>query len=159
MAAERGLIAITGASSGIGAALARSFAADGHSVLLMARRVQKLEALGLPNAVCAKVDVADFDAVSNAVAQAQDRLGPLDAMINNAGLMQLGPIEAQDPAEWRAMLDTNVLGVLNGCRVALDSMLARESGTIINISSIAGRKTFPNHAAYVGTKFAVHGIS
>jgi NADP-dependent 3-hydroxy acid dehydrogenase YdfG len=80
-------------------------------------------------------------------------------MINNAGLMQLGPIEKQDPVEWQHMLDTNVLGVLNGCRVALDSMLSRQSGTIINVSSVAGRKTFPNHAAYVGTKFAVHGIT
>ena len=159
MATNRGLIAITGASSGIGAALARSFSADGHPVLLMARRIERLEALELPEAICAKVDVVDFEAVQGAVAQAEQRFGPLDAMINNAGVMKLSPVEEQDPAECAQMLDVNVLGVLNGSRVALDSMLPRQHGTVINISSIAGRKTFPNHVAYVGSKFAVHGIS
>ncbi len=159
MTNTRGLIAITGASSGIGAALARSFSADGHPLLLMARRLERLEELELPDAICAMVDVVDFEAVQAAVSQAEERFGPLDAMINNAGVMKLSPLEQQDPAEWAQMLDVNVLGVLNGCRVALDSMLPREHGTVINISSIAGRKTFPNHVGYVGSKFAVHGIS
>ena len=141
------------------AALARSFSADGHPLLLMARRLERLEELELPDAICAMVDVVDFEAVQAAVSQAEERFGPLDAMINNAGVMKLSPLEQQDPAEWAQMLDVNVLGVLNGCRVALDSMLPREHGTVINISSIAGRKTFPNHVGYVGSKFAVHGIS
>ena len=85
MTNTRGLIAITGASSGIGAALARSFSADGHPLLLMARRLERLEELELPDAICAMVDVVDFEAVQAAVSQAEERFGPLDAMINNAG--------------------------------------------------------------------------
>lgn len=159
MTDKPGFIAITGASSGIGAALARSFASSGHRLLLMARRIERLVALDLPDTICAEVDVTDIEAIREAVASAEERFGPIEAMINNAGAMLLGPVDEQDPAEWRQMMDVNVMGVLNGSRVALDSMLPRESGTIINLSSIAGFKAFPNHVAYVGSKFAVHGIS
>ena len=119
MTNTRGLIAITGASSGIGAALARSFSADGHPLLLMARRLERLEELELPDAICAMVDVVDFEAVQAAVSQAEERFGPLDAMINNAGVMKLSPLEQQDPAEWAQMLDVNVLGVLHGRNVRI----------------------------------------
>jgi NADP-dependent 3-hydroxy acid dehydrogenase YdfG len=73
--------------------------------------------------------------------------------------MLLSEVAKQDAAEWQAMLDVNVHGVLNGIHAVLGGMLARRHGTIINVSSIAGRKTFPNHAVYCGTKFAVHAIS
>ncbi|WP_372404363.1 SDR family oxidoreductase [Streptomyces luteireticuli] len=153
------LIVITGASSGIGAATARLFSAQGHALLLLARRLEKLEELGLPDALCRKVDVTDRDAVGTAVREAEDRFGPADAIVNNAGVMLLGLIADQPAQEWDRMIDVNVKGVLHGIRAVLPGMLARGTGTIINVSSVAGRKTYPNHAAYVGTKFAVHALS
>ncbi|ENY73769.1 SDR family oxidoreductase [Aeromonas diversa] len=153
------LIVITGASSGFGAACARLFAERGYPLLLLARRIERLEALGLPNTLCRQVDVTDRAALTAALAEAEARFGPADLIVNNAGQMLLGKLAEQDPSEWDRMLDVNVKGVLNGIHAVLPGMLARRHGTIINISSIAGRKTFPNHAAYCGTKFAVHAIS
>jgi NADP-dependent 3-hydroxy acid dehydrogenase YdfG len=82
--------------------------------------------------------------------------GPVDGLINNAGVMLLGNAHEQNPQEWKTMFDVNVMGLINGIHVVLAKMKARKSGTVINISSIAGHKTFPSHAAYCGTKFAVH---
>ncbi|EGQ8233899.1 TPA: SDR family oxidoreductase [Vibrio parahaemolyticus] len=153
------LVVITGASSGIGEAIARRFSEEGHPLLLVARRVERLEALNLPNTLCEKVDVTDQASLITAIEKAEAQFGPTDVLVNNAGVMLLGQIDTQDAAEWKRMFDVNVLGLLNGMHSVLASMKARNSGTIINISSIAGKKTFPDHAAYCGTKFAVHAIS
>lgn len=153
------LIIVTGASSGIGEATARLFAQQGHPLLLLARRIERLEALQLPNALCRAVDVTDREALLAAVHEAEKRFGPADALVNNAGVMLLGNMAEQDPAEWERMLDVNVKGLLNGVHAVLQGMIERRHGTLINVSSVAGRKTFPNHVAYVGTKFAVHAIS
>ncbi|EHR6438139.1 TPA: SDR family oxidoreductase [Vibrio parahaemolyticus] len=153
------LVVITGASSGIGEAIARRFSEEGHPLLLVARRVERLEALNLPNTLCEKVDVTDQASLITAIEKAEAQFGPADVLVNNAGVMLLGQIDTQDAAEWKRMFDVNVLGLLNGMHSVLTSMKARNSGTIINISSIAGKKTFPDHAAYCGTKFAVHAIS
>ncbi|MEU1376944.1 SDR family oxidoreductase [Streptomyces triculaminicus] len=153
------LIVITGASSGIGAATARLLAAQGNPLLLLARRLEKLEELALPHTLCRKVDVTDRGAVEEAVREAEERFGPTDAIVNNAGSMLLGRIADQPVEEWDRMIDLNVKGVLYGTRAVLPGMLARGTGTVINVSSIAGRKTFANHAAYVATKFAVHALS
>ncbi len=153
------LVVITGASSGIGEAIARRFSEEGHPLLLVARRVERLEALNLPNTLCEKVDVTDQASLITAIEKAEAQFGPADVLVNNAGVMLLGQIDTQDAAEWKRMFDVNVLGLLNGMHSVLASMRARNSGTIINISSIAGKKTFPDHAAYCGTKFAVHAIS
>lgn len=153
------LIVITGASSGIGAAMARQFSDAGHPLLLVARRIDKLQALGLPDTICRKVDVTDAAALRAAIAEAEGVYGPVDGLINNAGLMLLGQVDTQDPAEWRRMYDVNVVALLNGMQAVLGDMKDRGRGTIINVSSIAGKKAFPNHAAYVGTKFAVSAIS
>ncbi|MDF2152870.1 SDR family oxidoreductase [Vibrio sp. CAU 1672] len=153
------LIVITGASSGIGEAIARRLSAEGHPLLLLARRIERLEKLALPNTLCAQVDVTDKATFESAIKNAEAQFGPADALINNAGVMLLGQIDTQDTGEWKRMFDVNVLGLLNGMQAVLAPMKARNSGTIINISSIAGKKTFPDHAAYCGTKFAVHAIS
>ncbi|WP_327358634.1 SDR family oxidoreductase [Streptomyces sp. NBC_01304] len=153
------LIVITGASSGIGAATARLLSDRGHPLLLLARRLDKLEELGLPDALCRKVDVTDRAAVQAAVREAEERFGPADALVNNAGAMLLGRIADQPEDEWDRMIDLNIKAVLYATRAVLPGMLGRGSGTVINVSSIAGRKTFPNHTAYVGTKFAVHAMS
>lgn len=155
----KSLVVITGASSGIGAAMAQHFAAAGHPLLLVARRVEKLQALKLPNALCRQVDMTDTVAFQAAVKEAEAAHGPVDCLINNAGLMLLGQIDTQDPMEWQRMYDINVLALLNAMQAVLADMKIRNAGTIINVSSIAGKKSFPNHAAYVGTKFAVSAIS
>jgi NADP-dependent 3-hydroxy acid dehydrogenase YdfG len=153
------LVAITGASSGIGEAIARRFSEAGHPLLLMARRIKRLEALGLPGAMCRGVDVTDPAAVHAAIASAEAERGPVDCLVNNAGTMMLGRIDTQDRAEWERMFEVNVLAVLHCMQVVLASMEERRSGTIINISSTSGRAIFPDHAAYTGTKFAVSGIT
>ncbi|MEL4203372.1 oxidoreductase [Plesiomonas shigelloides] len=156
---SKSLIVITGASSGIGAATARLLSSLGYPLLLLARRVDRLQALNLPNTLCCQVDITDGEAVKAAIAQAEAQYGPVDALINNAGVMLLGNMAEQDPKEWQQMLDVNVSGLLNGIHAVLKGMRERKSGTIINISSIAGRKTFPDHGVYCGTKFAVHAIT
>lgn len=156
---NKALIVITGASSGIGAAMAKTFSEAGHPLCLIARRVDQLKALDLPHALCYEADVCDRDALITAIEDATKHYGPADAMINNAGQMLLGQLDTQDPSEWQRMFDVNVMGLLNGIHAVLPSMKARKHGTIINVSSVAGKKTFPNHAAYCGTKFAVHAMS
>ncbi|MGX1810998.1 SDR family oxidoreductase [Nocardia sp. NPDC055321] len=156
---DRPLVVITGASSGIGAATARLLSSRGHALLLLARRVDRLEVLGLPDTLCLGVDVTEREAVAAAVADGERAFGPVDAIVNNAGVMLLGELATQAPAEWDTMFDVNVKGLLNGIHAVLPGMLERGRGTIVNVGSVAGRKTFPNHVAYCGTKFAVHAMS
>ncbi len=156
---DKKLVVITGASSGIGAATAKLFSEQGHPLLLIARRIEMLENLGLPNTFCRKVDVTILDDLKNAISEAEEEFGPVDCIINNAGVMLLGDIASQNPEEWKKMFDVNIIGLLNGMQAVLPKMKENKSGTIINTSSIAGRKTFPNHAAYCGTKFGVHAIT
>ena len=153
------LIVITGASSGFGAAIAKQLSKAGHPLLLLARRLERLTELNLPNTVCKKVNITDRTAFEAAIRGAEAQYGKTDCLINNAGMMLLGQLDTQDPSEFSKMIDVNVTALLNGMQIVLSDMKARQEGTIINISSIAGRKTFPNHAAYCGTKFAVHAIS
>lgn len=153
------LIAITGASSGIGAATAKAFSEAGYPLLLMARRIELMEAMNLPNAICKEVDVLDLEGMKVAISEAEDAHGEVDCMINNAGVMINGKPQSQDPEDWQKMLDVNIRGVLNGIHLVLKDMVERQSGTIINMGSIAGIKTFPDHTVYCGTKFAVHAIT
>ncbi|WP_150466485.1 SDR family oxidoreductase [Francisella sp. SYW-9] len=155
----KSLVVITGASSGIGAAIAKRFSEAGHSLLLIGRRIEKIQELNLPNTMIRKVDVTDSQALKAAIKDAEAEYGPVDCLVNNAGLMLLGQVDTQDPIEWQKMYDVNVLALLNGIQAVLGDMKARKNGTIINVSSIAGKKSFPNHAAYVGTKFAVSSMS
>ena len=156
---KKGLVVITGASSGIGESTARAFAEAGNPLLLLARRLDRLEALQLPHTICAKVDVTDREEFKVAMEKAEQHYGPVDCLVNNAGVMLLGEGDSQDPEEWQQMIQVNMMGVLNGIHLVLPKMKERRHGTIINISSIAGRKTFPNHAVYCGTKFAVHALT
>jgi len=153
------LIVITGASSGIGEAIAKHFSDLGHPLLLIARRLENLKALNLPNTLCEQVDITNKATFEAAIEKAQALYGPVDCLVNNAGVMLLGQVSEQAVSEWQTMFDVNVIGLLNGMQTVLAPMIKANTGTIINISSIAGRKTFGNHAAYCGTKFAVHAIS
>ncbi len=153
------LVVITGASSGIGAATAHAFAAEGHPLLLLARRLDRMEGLGLPNAICRAVDVRDRAAIARAMAEAEAKYGPTDCLFNNAGIARLGDITQQDPSEWDEMIDINVNGMMNAVHAVMAGMIARRHGTIVQMSSIAGRKIYPDHTVYCGTKYFVHGVS
>ncbi len=153
------LIAITGASSGIGEAVARAFSVAGHPLLLMARRLDRLEKLGLPNAVLRQADVRDRDAIVAAVKAAEGEHGPVDMMFANAGIARLGDIARQPPEDWDEMIDINTKGVMNSVYAVMNGMIERKHGTLMMMSSIAGRKVYPDHTVYCGTKFFVHAVS
>ena len=153
------LVAITGASSGIGEEIARTFSGEGYPLLLMARRVERLEALDLSNCICEKVDVTALESFRTAISRGEQEYGPIDCLVNNSGVMLLGKAHLQDIEEWNRMVDVNIKGVLNGIHLVLKGMVQRQAGTVINISSVAGHKTGPNLAIYSGTKFAVRAIS
>ncbi|EOH77006.1 SDR family oxidoreductase [Enterococcus raffinosus] len=158
---EKSLIVITGASSGFGAEIAKLFNQAGYPLLLLGRRTEKIEALPLnfDNVMVEQVDVTDYQAFEASIKKAEAAFGPVDLLVNNAGVMLLGNVLNQDPKEWQTMMNTNVMGVLNGMQIVLPGMKERKHGTVINMSSLAGKKTFTNHAAYVASKFGVHGLS
>ena len=153
------LVVITGASSGIGREFAKRFSGMGHPVLLLARRLKNMEELNLPDSICRSVDVTDKYAMEKAIREAEEKYGKTDCLINCAGIMLLGSPVKQSYEEWDRMIDVNVKGILTGTHVVLPDMVGRNEGTIINISSVAGRKTFDSHSVYCGTKFAVHAIT
>ena len=155
------LIVITGASSGFGAEIAKIFNTAGYPELLLGRRADKIANLPLnfENVLIESVDVTNQAEFKTAIQKAEAKFGPTDLLVNNAGVMLLGNVLTQDAKEWQTMLDTNVMGVINGTQIVLPAMIEHQHGTIINMSSLAGRKTFVNHAAYVASKFGVHGLS
>ena len=156
---EKKLVVITGASSGFGLELAKIFSAAGYPLLLLARRVDVMEALNLPNTLCKKVDVSDRQSFENAVRLAEQKYGKTDLMINNAGVMLLGDLTNQSTEEWKKMLDVNLMGVMHGMQIVMNDMKNRKTGTIINIASMAGVQPFHNHAAYCATKYGVVGLT
>jgi NADP-dependent 3-hydroxy acid dehydrogenase YdfG len=159
MSTPRPLVVITGASSGIGAATAQAFGRRGYPTLLLARRAELIEALDVPGSLARSVDVTDPDALAAALDEAVERYGPPDLLVNNAGVMPLSRVITQDPAEWRTLFDVNCLGLLTATQLVLPRMVARGRGTVVNISSIAGRNVYANHAVYSGTKFAVNAMT
>jgi serine 3-dehydrogenase len=161
------LILVTGASSGIGAACARRFAAEGADLVLWARRADRLERLaaelGTERRVkvsVAQVDVRDRGAVDRA-AEALVRAGRTpDVLINNAGLASgMTKIQEGDPEDWDRMIDTNLKGLLNVTRAILPHMIARGRGHIVNIGSTAGHQTYPMGNVYNATKFGVRALT
>ena len=154
---------ITGASSGIGAATARTLAAAGHRVVLTARRADRLQALADelgPGARALPVDVADVDAVGTLA----ERAGPdVDLVVANAGVMLPGAIEAGAVEEWRRMLDANLVGLLATVRAFLPGLLthaaAGRPADLVVTSSIAARVAFPGYAVYTATKAAASALA
>jgi NADP-dependent 3-hydroxy acid dehydrogenase YdfG len=157
--------AVTGASSGIGAATARALAGAGAAVALGARRRDRLESLVEEivgeggRAVAIEVDVADEAAASAFIAGAKGELGRLDILVNNAGVMLLGPIEGANTDDWRRMIDVNVLGLLYCTHAALPLMREGGGGHIVNVSSTAGRLAAAGAGVYNFTKYGVTGFS
>ncbi|WP_257166771.1 SDR family oxidoreductase [Bradyrhizobium sp. SRS-191] len=159
------VILITGASSGIGAGIARELAATGARLLLGARRLDRLEALAAElraagrTAEVRALDVTNRADVAAFAEAARALWGHVDVMINNAGIMPLSPMAAMKVDEWDRMVDVNIKGVLNGIAAVLPGMLARGSGHIINIASIGALQVVPTAAVYCATKHAVRAIS
>lgn len=156
---------ITGASSGIGEATAHRLAESGARVVLAARRVERLDALAADiehrqgTALVAPTDVTDERSVQQLARTALDAFGRIDILINNAGIMPLSPISKLKVEEWDRMIDVNIKGVLYCIAATLPTMLKQGSGHIINLSSLAGRRSFPSGTVYSATKFAVRAIS
>ncbi|GAA4497986.1 SDR family NAD(P)-dependent oxidoreductase [Actinoallomurus oryzae] len=161
----RGKVAlVTGASSGIGAAIARALASRGAAVAVAARRRPLLDRLvaeieaGGETAVAIELDVTDETACRNAVEQCAQRLGALDILVNNAGVMLLGPIEDANTEDWRRMIDTDVLGVMYMTHTALPHLL-RARGTVVQLSSVDGRAAGALTGVYNAAKWAVNAFS
>jgi NADP-dependent 3-hydroxy acid dehydrogenase YdfG len=152
---------ITGASSGIGEATARALAADGYRVALVARRADRIQALADElgdGARAIEADVTDRDALVTAARRVQDELGGADVLVNNAGVMLLGPFTSGQRAEQRQMVEVNLLGAMTATEVFLDQ-LRDGGGDLINISSVAGRTARAGNAAYATTKWGLNGWS
>ena len=159
------VVVVTGASSGIGEAIARELAAQGARVMLGARRTDRLEAIAREltaaggTVLTHAVDVtsrADVQALADA---ARAAWGRVDVMVNNAGIMPLSLMASLKVEEWDRMIDVNIKGVLYGIAAVLPEMTARRSGQIINIASIGALAVSPTAAVYCATKFAVRAIS
>lgn len=156
---------VTGASSGIGAAVARALAAEGASVARGARRLDRLEALARDihasggTALPRSVDVAVRHEVEAFAADALRAFGSLDILVNNAGIMPLSPVAAVRVEEWERMVDVNLKGVLYGIAAVLPTMLEQGGGHVVNIGSVAGRRPFPGGSVYSATKFAVRSLT
>ncbi|MCB9766716.1 MAG: SDR family oxidoreductase [Candidatus Omnitrophica bacterium] len=159
------VVIITGASSGLGEATARLLSSEGATVVLAARRADRIEALAKElndqggKAMAVATDVADQQQVKALVGKAVETYGRIDVMLNNAGLMPLAPLEQLKVDEWDQMIDVNLKGVLYGIAAALPHMKAQKSGHIINVSSVYGHKLGPDATVYCATKFAVRALS
>ncbi|MPZ56351.1 MAG: SDR family NAD(P)-dependent oxidoreductase [Rhizobiales bacterium] len=153
------LVVITGASHGIGQAVALAFAREGHPLLLMARHADKAEWLGDAPHRFAAVDVADYAALSAAIAEAEAQFGPTDCMVNNAGLLRIGDFRSRPPEELDYEIDVLFKGVVHGIRAVLPGMSERRRGTIINVSSIGDRRPGPSGETYHASKHAVRSLS
>ena len=156
---------VTGASSGIGAAVAKALAAEGATVVTVARRAERLEALARDirdaggTAHPAPTDVTRREQVEAMVDDAVARFGRIDILVNNAGVMPLAPMASAPVDDWERMVDVNLKGVLYGLGAVLPVMVRQQRGHIVNVGSLAGRRPFPGGTVYAATKFAVRALS
>lgn len=159
------IVLITGASSGIGEATARELASRGATVVLGARRLDRLERLVADigaaggQADARSLDVTDRDAMQAFADHALSRYGRIDAIVNNAGVMPLSPLSARRLDEWDHMIDVNIRGVLHGIAAVLPAMEAAARGHVVNIASIGAHAVSPTAAVYCATKHAVRALS
>jgi NADP-dependent 3-hydroxy acid dehydrogenase YdfG len=168
---ENTVALVTGASSGIGEATGRALAAEGATVALVARRADRLDILAAEiadaggTALAIEADVSEREQAERAVARAAEELGRLDVVVNNAGVMLLGPIADAPVEEWERMVEVNLLGLLYTAKAALPHLLAAAGGEprgvadLINISSVAGRIARKGSGVYNATKFGVGAFS
>lgn len=161
MSAQGKVAVITGASSGIGEATARALVTAGYRVALLARRTDRINELAAElgnNALAIEADVTDRDSILTAAEHVRAELGGADILINNAGLMLLGPFSSEQRDDYRRMVETNLLGAITTTEVFLDQ-LREGGGDLINISSVAGRTARPTNGVYAATKWGINGWS
>ena len=161
------VVFVTGASSGIGSACARAFATRGARLLLAARRTDRLESIasdlrkaGAPDVHLLGLDVRDAQAVQDAIDSLPGLWQSVDVLVNNAGLSRgLDRLHEGRLEDWNEMIDTNVKGLLHVDRAVIPLMVARGSGTVVHIGSIAGREVYPSGNVYCATKHAVRALT
>jgi NADP-dependent 3-hydroxy acid dehydrogenase YdfG len=159
------IVVVTGASSGLGEATARLLSTQGATVVLGARRADRLQSLAKDlearggKALALETDVTRREQVKALVDLAVQTYGRIDVMINNAGLMPQAPLEQLKIDEWDRMIDVNIKGVLYGIAAALPHMQRQKAGHFINVSSVAGHRVGPGFAVYAATKYAVRALS
>jgi NADP-dependent 3-hydroxy acid dehydrogenase YdfG len=156
------VIMVTGASSGIGEATARALARHGATLVLAARRADRLARLAAElgdQVLWASTDVTQLADLQSLAEQAITRFGRIDVLVNNAGIMPVSMLAQGRVEDWDRMIDVNIKGVLYGIHAVLGGMLAQGAGHIINISSVAGLAVGPGGAVYSATKFAVRAIT
>ena len=156
------VVAITGASSGIGEATALALAAEGAKVSLAARRKDRIDALAEKlgdQALAIEADITDEEQANSFVTRTHEELGGLDILVNNAGVMLLGPVAGAPTEQWRRMLDVNLAGLLYCTHASLPIMGSQGSGDIINIASVAGRIAAMGSGVYNMTKWGVVGFT
>ncbi len=159
--AIRRVAVITGASSGIGEATARTFAANGLSVALLARRADRIQALANDlgeAAIAVQADVTDRDSMAAAAVRVEAEMGGADVLVNNAGIMLLGPFGSDQHDDHRRMIETNLLGAMTATEAFLDQLRAKQ-GDLVNLSSVAGRTARAGNAVYAATKWGMNGWS
>lgn len=152
---------ITGASSGIGAATARALAADGYRVALLARRADRIQALADElgdGAIAIEADVTDRASLVAAAERVKAEFGGTDVLVNNAGIMLLGPFSSDQQEDYRQMIEVNLIGAITVTEVFLDQ-LRDGGGDLVNISSVAGRTARPGNGVYAATKWGINGWS
>src|SRR5947208_10280241 len=156
---------VTGASSGIGAATAKALAREGYAVALAARREERINELAEEisssggKALAVPTDVADQAAAASLIETTKNELGSVDVLVNNAGVMLLGPINGADIEHWQRMVNVNVLGLMYCTHAALPIMQEQGSGHIVNVSSVAGRTVRAGSGVYNATKWGVGAFS
>ncbi len=159
------VVVITGASSGIGEATARLLASKGVHLVIGARRMERLEALASDilsdggSVIAQQLDVTELEQMQAIIRLAQSRFGRVDAIVNNAGVMPLSPLEALKIEEWNRMIDVNIRGVLHGIASGLPVMKKQGYGHFINIASTGAYEVSPTAAVYCATKYAVRAIT
>lgn len=156
---QKPLVLITGASSGIGHALALTFAQAGYSLGVIARNKAALENLNLPMTQYITADVTDFSSIQQGIHHCERQFGPVHGLINNAGYCEYGEFTTITPEAHQTIIQTNITGILNSTKIVLPSMQNRKQGTIINISSLADRHPRPLLATYAASKAAVKSLT
>ena len=162
---SRPVVFVTGAGRGVGRAIALRFAREGHPVAVAGRTESFLQEVAAEiedargSALPIVCDVTDRDAVIRATSEATERLGPIDVLVNNAGIASSAPFATMDDELWRQMLDVNLTGTYLCMRAVVPGMFARRRGRVINIASIAGRTGFAYTAAYCAAKHGVLGLT
>ena len=160
------VVAITGASAGLGRAIAHAYAKEGASVGLMARNpealaaaVNECEEMGARKAICVPTDVSDADAVEAAAARIEEELGPIDVWVNDAMVSVFSPVKEMTAADYKRVTEVLYLGFVHGTLAALKRMLPRDKGTIIQIGSALAYRSIPLQSAYCACKHAINGFT